>query len=198
MDEAARRRLLRAVAETVIAHESELSTLDAAAGDGDHGLNMQRGFRAALDKQDEIVALQLPEAAQALGRTLVMTVGGASGAVFGTAFIAAGKALPPAPGRADVLAALDAAATAVRARGKAAPGQKTMLDVLMPVADALRAGETDLAGAAERAARATAAMQAVRGRASFLGERSVGHVDAGARSAALIIAALARVLEEPA
>ncbi len=198
IDEARRRRLLQAMADAVIAHTDELCALDAAAGDGDHGLNMQRGFRAALDQQDAIAAKPLPEAAQELGRTLVMTVGGASGAIFGTAFIAAGKSLPDAPSRADGLAALDAAIAAVRARGKAEPGHKTMLDVLAPVAEALRRGESDLAGVALRAAEATASMQAVRGRASFLGERSIGHVDAGARSAALILAALCGVLEDAA
>ncbi len=198
MDEALRRRLVQAMAELVIGHVDELSDLDAAAGDGDHGLNMQRGFRAVLDKLDTIAGKPLPEAAQELGRTLVMTVGGASGAIFGTAFMAAGKVLPPDPGRADALAALEAAIDAVRARGKAEPGHKTMLDVLAPVAEALRQGESGVAGTAERAALATASMQAVRGRASFLGERSIGHVDAGARSAALIIAALCGVLEQAA
>ena len=195
MDEARRRSLLYAVAEDVIAHADELCALDAAAGDGDHGLNMQRGFQAALGRLDEIAAKSLPEAAQELGRTLVMTVGGASGAIFGTAFIAAGRALPAAPGRAEAVTALEAAIAAVRARGKAEPGHKTMLDVLIPVADALATGRTDIARVAQDAAEATASMQAVRGRASFLGERSIGHVDAGARSAAIIFAALDRVLE---
>ncbi len=199
IDEALRRRLVQAMADAVIGHVEELSALDAAAGDGDHGINMQRGFQAALGKLDAIAAKPVPEAAQELGRTLVMTVGGASGAIFGTAFMAAGRVLPPSPGRADALAALDAAIAAVRARGKSEPGQKTMLDVLTPVAAALHAGQAGgLAETAERAAEATAAMQAVRGRASFLGERSIGHVDAGARSAALIIAALCGVLEQAA
>ena len=190
-----RRNLVQAMSDTIVAHVAELSALDAAAGDGDHGHNMRRGFAAVLVRMDDIAAKPLPDATQDLGRTLVMNVGGASGAIFGTAFVAAGKSLPASPSRADGLAALDAAIAAVRARGKVEPGHKTMLDVLVPVAEAWRGGETDLAAAAQRAAEATAAMQAVRGRASFLGERGVGHVDAGARSAALIIAALCRVLE---
>lgn len=199
IDEALRRRLVQAMADAVISHVDELSALDSAAGDGDHGINMQRGFQAALGKLEAIAAKPVPEAAQELGRTLVMTVGGASGAIFGTAFMAAGKVLPAAPGRADALTALQAAIDAVCARGKSEPGQKTMLDVLVPVAAALRDGQASgLAATAERAAEATASMQAVRGRASFLGERSIGHVDAGARSAALIIAALCGLLEQAA
>lgn len=195
IDEVMRRRLLQAVVKTISEHAEELTAIDAAQGDGDHGLNMNRGFSAVIAKADAIVAKPLPEAMQEVGRTLVMTVGGASGAIFGTAFMAAGKALPDNPGRADAAAAMDAAIAAVRARGKAEFGHKTMLDVLGPVAEALHGTETDIAGVADAAADATAEMQAVRGRASFLGERSVGTMDAGARSAALIIAAICRTLE---
>ena len=195
IDEQMRRRLLQAVVETISRHAEELTAIDAAQGDGDHGLNMNRGFSAVAAKADAIVAKPLPEAMQEVGRTLVMTVGGASGAIFGTAFMAAGKSLPEAPGRADAAAAMDAAVAAVQARGKAAFGNKTMLDVLGPVASALHGSEPDIAGVADAAAEATAGMQAVRGRASFLGERSLGTMDAGARSAALIIAAICRTLE---
>ena len=190
-----RRELLDAVADTIARHAEELTAIDAAQGDGDHGLNMSRGFAAVIAKRDAIVAKPLAEAMQEVGRTLVMTVGGASGAIFGTAFMAAGKSLPESPTRADAAAAMDAAIAAVQARGKAAFGHKTMLDVLGPVATALHGEETDIAAVALAAAEATAGMQAVRGRAAFLGERSVGGVDAGARSAALIIAAICRVLE---
>jgi dihydroxyacetone kinase-like protein len=196
IDEAMRRRLLEAVVATIAAHAEELTAIDAAQGDGDHGLNMNRGFAAVTAKAESVVAKALPEAVQEVGRTLVMTVGGASGAIFGTAFIAAGKALPENPTRADAAAAMDAAVAAVRARGKAEFGHKTMLDVLGPVAAALHDPAADIPAAAFAAAEATAGMQAVRGRASFLGERSLGTMDAGARSAALIIAAIARVLED--
>jgi dihydroxyacetone kinase-like protein len=196
IDEEMRRRLLYAIAETISGHAEELTAIDAAQGDGDHGLNMNRGFAAVMAKADAIVAKPLPDAMQEVGRTLVMTVGGASGAIFGTAFIAAGKSLPENPSRADAAAAMDAAVAGVQARGKAAFGHKTMLDVLGPVATALHGAETDIAGVADAAADATAAMQAVRGRASFLGERSIGTMDAGARSAALIIAAICRTLED--
>jgi phosphoenolpyruvate---glycerone phosphotransferase subunit DhaL len=196
IDEDMRRRLLQAVVETISRHAEELTAIDAAQGDGDHGLNMTRGFGAVMAKADGIVAKPLPEAMQEVGRTLVMTVGGASGAIFGTAFMAAGKSLPENPSRADAAAAMDAAVAAVRARGKAEFGHKTMLDVLGPVATALHGSEPDIAVVADAAAEATAGMQAVRGRASFLGERSVGTMDAGARSAALIIAAICRTLED--
>ena len=195
MQEAMLRRVIQTVAQTIVAHAEELTDIDAALGDGDHGLNMKRGFEQVLGKLDIFAAKPLPDAVQEVGRTLVMTVGGASGAIFGTAFIAFGKAIPAEPGRADLADALDAAIAATKARGKSDVGQKTMLDVLAPVAAALHAGERDIVGVADRAAEATAQMQAVRGRASFLGERSVGHMDAGARSAALIIAAIATTLE---
>ena len=195
MQEAELRRLIQAVADTVIAHVDELTALDAALGDGDHGLNMKRGFEAVLAKLDDIAPKPLPAAVQEVGRTLVMTVGGASGAIFGTAFLAFGRAIPDDPRLADLAPALDAAIAATKARGKSEVGQKTMLDVLAPVAAALHAGRRGIAGAADQAAAATAGMAAVRGRASFLGERSVGKVDAGARSAALIIGAIATSLE---
>jgi dihydroxyacetone kinase-like protein len=196
IDQPMRRRILQAMADAIDREAEALSALDAAAGDGDHGHNMRRGFAAVMAKADAIAAKPLGEAAQELGRTLVMTVGGASGAIFGTAFIAAGKSLPDSPSRDDAAAALTAAAEAVQARGKAQPGHKTMLDVLLPTAEALRHGEADIPAAAARAAEATAQMQAVRGRAAFLGERSLGHVDAGARSAAIILAAISAALAE--
>ncbi len=198
VDETKRRALLDAIVETISVHAEELTAIDAAQGDGDHGLNMKRGFTAVMSKRDVIVAKPLPEAMQEVGRTLVMTVGGASGAIFGTAFMAAGKTLPEDPTRADAAAAMDAAVAAVRARGEAEFGHKTMLDVLGPVAKALRDPGADIAAAALAAAEATAGMQAIRGRASFLAERSVGGMDAGARSAALIIVAICSAMGDRA
>ena len=194
VDARKRQHLLDAVGETISAHADELTAIDAAQGDGDHGLNMKRGFAAVMSKRDAIAAKPLSEAMQEIGRTLVMTVGGASGAIFGTAFMAVGKVLPDNPTRADAAAAMDAAIAAVRARGKAEFGHKTMLDVLGPVAEALRDPAADVAATAFAAAEATAGMQAIRGRASFLGERSIGGMDAGARSAALIIGAICGVM----
>jgi phosphoenolpyruvate---glycerone phosphotransferase subunit DhaL len=201
MDEAFRKRLIEAVARAVIADAEELTRLDQQIGDGDHGLNMKRGFEAVLETLDAIAAKPLPEALKAVGTTLVLKVGGASGPLYGTLFLALGKALPDAPPLVPALAdAFAAAVEAVKARGKSQEGQKTMLDVLVPVAAALRApgGDGDLVArirtTALDAAEATRPMKAIRGRASFLGDRSIGHVDPGARSSALMIAAVCDVV----
>ena len=184
-------RLILAVADAVIAHEAELTALDQAVGDGDHGINMRRGFEAVRTGAEELASKPLPDALKAIGTQLVMKVGGASGPLYGTLVLALGKEI--APGGANFAEALGAAVAAVMARGKSQPGQKTMLDVLAPVQAAVAAGGDGLArrlpAIAEAAARATAPMRATRGRASFLGERSIGHVDPGARSAALIVSA---------
>jgi dihydroxyacetone kinase-like protein len=172
------------------------AALDQAIGDGDHGINMKRGFAAVLESLDRIAAEPLPKALHAVGMTLVMKVGGASGPLYGTLFMQLGKTLPEAPTRADATEAFAAAIAAVKARGKSDVGAKTLLDVLVPVQAALRAGAADLARVADDAAAATAPMQATRGRASFLGARSIGHVDPGARSTALMVRAVCAVLGE--
>lgn len=189
--------LVEAVARTVIDHADELTQLDSAIGDGDHGANMKRGFEAVLADIDGLAARPLPDALKAAGTILVMKVGGASGPLFGTLFMSLGKTLPAAPDRQSVAAALGAAIAAIKARGKAETGQKTMLDVLVPVQEAL-AGTGDLTSIAARAneaAEATVSMKATRGRASFLGDRSIGHMDPGARSSALIVGAIAASLK---
>ncbi|MDX8477157.1 dihydroxyacetone kinase subunit DhaL [Mesorhizobium sp. VK24D] len=190
-------RLIAAAADTIAAHADELTALDQAIGDGDHGLNMKRGFEAVRAESDGIAAKPLPDALKAVGTKLVMTVGGASGPLFGTLFMALGKELPGTPDRATLTAALSKAIEAVGARGKSQPGQKTMLDVLQPVYEALAQGKTatEIADAADHAADATVPMKALRGRASFLGERSIGHMDAGARSTALLVRAVAEAIE---
>jgi dihydroxyacetone kinase-like protein len=180
----------------MIGHADELTNLDQAIGDGDHGLNMKRGFEAVLADRDLIAAKPLPEALKTVGMTLVMKVGGASGPLYGTLFMGLAKALPAQPTREEFLAAADAAIEAVKARGKSDFGMKTMLDVLKPARDAFAAGR-DPAAAAATACEATVPMKAVRGRASFLGDRSIGHMDPGARSSALMIAAVSGVLERP-
>ena len=190
-------RLIAAAADTIAAHADELTALDQAIGDGDHGLNMKRGFEAVRAEANAFAAKPLPEALRAVGTKLVMTVGGASGPLFGTLFMALGKDLPAAPDRKGLTEALGKAIEAVAARGKSQPGQKTMLDVLQPVYEALAQGKTsiEIADAADKAAEATVPMKALRGRASFLGERSIGHVDAGARSTALLVRAVAEAIE---
>ena len=196
LDQAQRRRLIESVARTIIDHADELTTLDSAIGDGDHGANMKRGFDAVLADLDRLAEKSLPEALKAGGMQLVMKVGGASGPLYGTLFMTLGKSLSEAPDREAVAGALRAAIEAVKVRGKSDTGQKTMLDVLVPVQEEL-AGTTDISAITARAhaaAEATVPMKATRGRASFLGDRSIGHMDPGARSSALIVAAAVAAL----
>jgi phosphoenolpyruvate---glycerone phosphotransferase subunit DhaL len=196
------------VASAVEAEADHLTQLDSAIGDGDHGVNMTRGFRAvvaALDGDASPPGRQLITA----GKTLVSTVGGASGPLWGLALRRAGRAVGDADemDAAALSAALDAALAAVVELGAAEPGDKTMVDALAPAVAALRerldAGADlgtalgDAAAAAEAGARDTTPMQARKGRASYLGERSVGHQDPGATSTALILRALERAVGRP-
>lgn len=197
LDRVARERLVRALAGSVIEHADELTSLDQAIGDGDHGLNMKRGFEAVLAALPGLADKSLPEMLKAIGMTLVMKVGGASGPLVGTFFMELGKALSEQPSRADLVAATEKAIEAVKARGRSEAGQKTLLDVLVPV-HALLAGGGDakaIAAEAVQAADRTTPMLAIRGRASFLGERSIGHMDPGSRSASLLIGAAVETLE---
>jgi dihydroxyacetone kinase-like protein len=192
------RRLIEACAATVAAHAEELTALDQAIGDGDHGLNMQRGFKAVTEAAEEIAALPFGKALHKAGMTLVMKVGGASGPLYGSALMAMGKVSAGPPGDGLALAAMLAAGIeAVKARGKADLGAKTMLDVLGPVQAALSggAGPAEARAAADAALEATRPMRATKGRAAFLGERSIGHLDPGARSSALLVHAVCDVLE---
>lgn len=193
-------RLVGAAADAIAAHAEELTALDQAIGDGDHGLNMKRGFEAVRAEADQFAARPLPDALKGIGTKLVMTVGGASGPLFGTLAMALGKELPEDPDRADFCRGLGKAVDAVAARGKSQSGQKTMLDVLYPVLAACNAGASgrEIAAAADAAAEATVPMKALRGRASFLGDRSIGHMDAGARSVALLTRAIVETLGQRA
>lgn len=191
-------KLLDAVASRVIAHAEELTELDSAIGDADHGLNMKRGFEAVLADRANILSKPLPEALKAVGMTLVMKVGGASGPLYGTLFMTLGKELPAEPSLADMAKALAAAVDAVKARGKADFDNKTMLDVMGPVARHLGNGSATFDSVRKLAhdrAEATVPMKAIKGRASFLGERSIGHMDPGARSSELMIGAVCDALE---
>lgn len=198
MDGALKKKLIEAMAGAIATHADELTALDQAIGDGDHGLNMKRGFEAVLAEIDPITAKPLPDALKAIGTTLVMKVGGASGPLYGTLFMALGKELPPEPVVADLARALAAAIEAVKARGKSDLGQKTMLDVLAPLQVALAQGGADLTRrlpeVVKDAAEATVPLKAIRGRASFLGERSIGHMDPGARSSALLATAICNAI----
>ena len=197
LNRSAREKLVRALAVAVIEHADELTSLDQAIGDGDHGLNMKRGFEAVLATLPALADKSMPEMLKAIGMTLVMKVGGASGPLVGTFFMELGKALPEEPTRADLVAATGKAIDAVKARGRSEAGQKTLLDVLVPVQAIFAAGGDAAAIAAEatEAAERTTPMLATRGRASFLGERSIGHMDPGSRSASLLIGAAVVTLE---
>jgi dihydroxyacetone kinase-like protein len=201
-DRAAQRRLFEALVAAVVVNATELTDLDRAIGDGDHGINLRRGFKAVAEQLDALTELPLGLALRELGKRLVMSVGGASGPLYGTLFMTLGDELRPDAqlSRRQIAAACTAAVAAVRARGKSDAGQKTMLDVLLPVAAELTASGSDLLDKlAERAASAAAAtipMRAQRGRAAYLGERSVGHMDPGARSSELLIAAACASLRE--
>jgi dihydroxyacetone kinase-like protein len=194
-------QLIDEVAAQIIAATEELTRLDSAIGDADHGANMKRGFEAVLASRASILAKPLPEAIQTIGLTLVMKVGGASGPLYGTLLMILGKELPAEPAVSDLAIALARAVDAVKVRGKADIGNKTMLDVLSPVEVELSTGAAtfdSVRRAAARGALATVAMKAIRGRASFLGERSRGHMDPGARSSQIIIESIANCLENRA
>jgi dihydroxyacetone kinase-like protein len=196
------RFLIEAAAERVIASAPELTALDQAIGDGDHGINMKRGFEAVLSKMDDIVSQPTGDAIRAVGKTLVMTVGGASGPLYGSFLMAVGDAVKSGKRLPEDLAeAFAAGVEAVSARGRAKAGEKTMLDVLIPVLETLRAdaGRPDLmqrvCSTADQAVEKTGPMLATKGRASFLGPRSVGHIDPGARSSCVLVDAVCAALE---
>lgn len=200
------RRLIEATSEVIESHADQLTALDQAIGDGDHGVNMARGFREIAAQKETLAALPLGEALQRAGMTLVMKVGGASGPLYGSLLMDMGKAAPAStPTLAELATMLEAGVAAVQRRGKAEAGEKTMLDVLLPVSRMLRrlvqdGREVDygtrLVSVAAHALHRTSELKATKGRASFLGERSVGHIDPGACSSALLVGAVVRVVEE--
>jgi len=202
LDPATLRSLITAAAEQVIAGAPELTALDQAIGDGDHGINMKRGFEAVLGKIDTIASQPTGDAVKAVGMTLVMSVGGASGPLYGSFFMALGEAIKKGQRLPEDVAEVFASGVeAVSARGRSKAGEKTMLDVLVPVLGTLRedAGRPDLMQrvrtTASEAVTRTAPMLATKGRASFLGPRSIGHVDPGARSSYMIVDAICTALE---
>jgi phosphoenolpyruvate---glycerone phosphotransferase subunit DhaL len=194
--------LIESATRSLIEHVDELTSLDQAIGDGDHGLNMRRGALAIQAKMALLASQSLNEALKTMGMTCMSTIGGSSGPVFGTLMVTLGKELPDVFTRADLARAMDAAIKALTRLGKAEVGQKTLLDVLDPVQKLLATGVgDDIVGrvrqCAHDSAQATAQMDATRGRASFLGHRALGHVDPGSRSMALIIDALCEALSTP-
>jgi dihydroxyacetone kinase-like protein len=196
------RRWIAEYAEVIAEHREELVALDRAIGDADHGTNMDRGMRKALEKLEAVEGDDIGALLKVVGMALVSSVGGAAGPLYGTLFLQMGMATA---GRGELdldgwTTALEAGVKGVQARGKAEPGDKTMLDALLPAVAALDGGG-ELADALRRSAEAAAEgmrqtipLEARRGRASYLGPRSVGHQDPGATSSHLLIESAASAL----
>lgn len=195
------------MADEITANTELLTDLDRAIGDGDHGINMKRGLNGVLRQTDKLADISISKALQKIGTSLVMSIGGASGPLYGSLFIAMGKTA--AETSMDLVHISRMAANglaAVKKRGKSDVGNKTMLDVLGPVADALHEAavkgalipETlaSVRSAADQGLESTRNMIAKKGRASFLGKRSMGHLDPGAQSSQLIVHAVCRSFEE--
>lgn len=200
-------RFVAEVAATIKAQRDYLTQLDAAIGDADHGANLDRGFSIVLTKLPALADKDIGSILKTVGTTLVSTVGGASGPLYGTAFLRAGMVTVDRFELSidDVIVALEAALDGIVARGKAQRGEKTMVDAIAPGIDALKqacVAQSDLltavrlaVAATEQGMVATIPMRATKGRASYLGERSIGHQDPGATSAFLIARAMLYALE---
>ena len=205
--------LIQAIDHAIETNAEEVTALDQAIGDGDHVTNLQRGIKALTAQSDELAQLDWAAAWQKIGMTMMTAVGGASGSLYGTLFVAMSKAARSRPVVSGVERPLDLQAfaeifssgvDAVKLRGKADAGEKTMLDVLIPVATSLRQAAVDsvalpvalknVVQTAIAGMESTRDMLATKGRASFLEERSRGHVDAGAKTSQLMICALVDVL----
>ena len=199
-------RWLQRIADVLHENAQYLTQLDSAIGDADHGANMDRGFKAVSDKFPTMAAMDISTQLKTVGMTLVSTVGGASGPLYGTAFLRAGTAVAGKEEleAGDLVTMLDAFLGGIVVRGKAQPGEKTMVDALTPALasakQALAEGVTvkELAlratKAAEEGMKATIPLLATKGRASYLGERSIGHQDPGATSSWLILRSLAETV----
>jgi phosphoenolpyruvate---glycerone phosphotransferase subunit DhaL len=199
-------KCLNLIADAIHEQRQYLTDLDAAIGDGDHGINMDRGFSMVRTRLEGSTEQNIGAILKLVGSTLVSTVGGASGPLYGTAFLRAGAALDGKETLTldDVCAAMDAAVGGIMQRGRATSGEKTMLDALVPAQEALRQAQGEgatiplamqlAAEAAEAGAKATVPMLATKGRASYLGERSIGHPDPGATSSALMLRTVANAL----
>ena len=196
-------RWIERTADVLRENRTYLTELDSAIGDADHGINMDRGFSAIRDKFPTMATMDIPTRLKTVGSTLVSTVGGAAGPLYGTAYLRAAGAVAGKEelASADIVAMLEAFLGGVVARGKAQPGEKTMVDALTPALNAAKQALNDgatleqltdrAATAAEEGAKATIPLLATKGRASYLGERSIGHQDPGATSSSLILRCLA-------
>ncbi len=202
-------KAIEAVNQAVLASEAELESLDREIGDGDHFINLKRGCAALLEMREELAALPADQVLQRMGMKLLSTIGGASGPLLATIFMTLGKheKTETADTLPKIAAAFAASVEAVKQRGKAGLGEKTMLDTLIPVAETFselsNAGEpadaiyTAIQQAAEQGMRSTRDLIATKGRAAFLGERAIGHIDAGARSSQIIIHTIAELARKP-
>jgi phosphoenolpyruvate---glycerone phosphotransferase subunit DhaL len=201
-------QMVRAFAATIVENKEYLTDLDSAIGDADHGINMDRGFRAVLVKVDALPPGDVGSLFKAVGMTLVSTVGGASGPLYGTLFLQLGTATAGKTeiGPEDWSAALAAAVQGVQARGKAELQDKTMVDALVPARDAFVGALAEGASfgdalrrsatAGEEGMKGTIPLVARKGRASYLGERSAGHQDPGATSSFLLLKTVAETWSE--
>lgn len=207
LDAAWARRWIKLAAADIAEQRDYLVDLDRAIGDGDHGENMDRGFKAALEALGQGQPASVAEVLKTVAKTLMSTVGGAAGPLYGTAFLRASKAAGDGElDGAGVAAVIAGALEGIQARGKATTGEKTMVDAWTPALEAARAAAGSggdgaavfeaAATAAEAGAAATEPMRATKGRASYLGERSIGHLDPGAVSTSLILRAAARAAGE--
>jgi dihydroxyacetone kinase-like protein len=200
-------RWLQNCAETYALHRDELTELDAAIGDADHGANMARGFTAVQDKLAGLKDKDIGTIFKTVAMTLISTVGGASGPLYGTFFLqaVAGASGKTALTHKELAAVLDAGLTGLMNRGKAVVGEKTMVDALAPAVEALKpVGDDSLPAAMDRAVTAakmgadsTVPLVAKKGRASYLGKRSAGHLDPGAASSVLLLEALQQAIHSP-
>ncbi len=192
--------LIEACRAAIALNADRLCLLDEEIGDGDHGTNMRRGCDAVFAERDMLADLPLPQALERIGMTLVMSVGGASGPLYGTLLMELGRGLAIDEFGAghSFSPALSRAVDAVARRGRSTAGEKTLLDVLYPVQAEVSMQSTldSIASEALAAAERTVAMKAGRGRAAFLGNRSIGHMDPGACSCALLTDAICRYLGE--
>jgi len=191
------RFMVKHTAETVISFEVELNELDSAIGDGDHGTNMSRGCKTLLGAIDQIEYDSLRDVLIFIGKTLISSIGGASGALYGTLFLTMGENIDENPTTETFIDAFDQGINETMILGSSHVNQKTILDVIVPVLDAIKKQPDsflDIAQVASIASNRTIAMKAEKGRASYLGDRSIGHLDPGAHSSDIIIRSICEVL----
>jgi dihydroxyacetone kinase-like protein len=198
--------ILTQISEQIQMEKEFLTELDNVIGDGDHGINMARGFKEVEKKLPDLTGKDIGAILKSVGMTLVSTVGGASGPLYGTAFMKAGAAVGDKTeiDGGDFIAALEAAIGGIEMRGKAHEGEKTMLDALIPALNAMKksyaenkdfkAALTQGVAAAEEGVEYTKTIIATKGRASYLGERSIGHQDPGATSSCLMLKVISRMI----